>query len=402
MPPKKSVTQAKVASSAAVQPTECQTIAFTAKGEIKKAKLPLTDGALIITTIQTYLKKKTEPVELGVYNHEGASFFLYGYKEGKTGTENKYEFPPPYDALQAYGDILLIASMHGTIEQPVSFTQAQWDAFYEQMAGGGFDVSDEDEDAIADVDEDEEEIDAVPSDNEGGDEDDENAIDDEVVEDEEEEELCRKPAAKKKKSSTAVSSGFQKQVALQGVPGFKELTMADAGNKTELRTNVVQLLGFLPNIGFKKEDASLLEEHIFGATYVEAERRNVIKHWDNPLFLTLYQTTVRTICAQLHPGSPIKNARLIERIQLGEVTLQQLPYMTPQEMFPENWKELADRQAIREQKLLEGNKGMATDRYKCGRCGKRECSYYEMQTRSADEPMTIFISCLNCGKRWRQ
>jgi transcription elongation factor S-II len=57
---------------------------------------------------------------------------------------------------------------------------------------------------------------------------------------------------------------------------------------------------------------------------------------------------------------------------------------------------------LMEQKLLEGNKGSATDRFKCNRCGKRECTYYEMQTRSADEPMTIFVNCLNCGKRWRQ
>ena len=43
-----------------------------------------------------------------------------------------------------------------------------------------------------------------------------------------------------------------------------------------------------------------------------------------------------------------------------------------------------------------------TDVFKCRKCGSRSCSYYEIQTRSADEPMTQFINCLNCGNRWRQ
>ena len=43
-----------------------------------------------------------------------------------------------------------------------------------------------------------------------------------------------------------------------------------------------------------------------------------------------------------------------------------------------------------------------TDQFKCGRCKSRKCIYYELQTRSADEGMTIFITCLNCGNRWRQ
>ena len=37
----------------------------------------------------------------------------------------------------------------------------------------------------------------------------------------------------------------------------------------------------------------------------------------------------------------------------------------------------------------------------CGKCGMSKTSSYEMQTRSADEPMTIFASCLCCGNRWR-
>jgi len=42
-----------------------------------------------------------------------------------------------------------------------------------------------------------------------------------------------------------------------------------------------------------------------------------------------------------------------------------------------------------------------TDQFKCGRCNQRKCKYYQMQTRSADEPMTTFVTCTNCGNRWR-
>jgi transcription elongation factor S-II len=76
--------------------------------------------------------------------------------------------------------------------------------------------------------------------------------------------------------------------------------------------------------------------------------------------------------------------------------------MTYFELFPEKWCELAEMAIKREAKMLEVDKSMATDMFKCSRCQKRQCTYYEMQTRSADEPMTQFIRCLNCGKQWRQ
>ena len=37
----------------------------------------------------------------------------------------------------------------------------------------------------------------------------------------------------------------------------------------------------------------------------------------------------------------------------------------------------------------------------CGRCGKSSCSYNQLQTRSADEPMTTFVFCNDCGHRWK-
>jgi transcription elongation factor S-II len=42
-----------------------------------------------------------------------------------------------------------------------------------------------------------------------------------------------------------------------------------------------------------------------------------------------------------------------------------------------------------------------TDMFKCGKCKQRKTKYYQMQTRSADEPMTTFVTCINCGNRWK-
>ena len=361
MPPKKATaTHAKSATAAAVT-TDVQTIVFTSKGDIKKGKIPLNDGNLELAAIQTYMKKKTEPVQLGKYTHEGLTLFLYGYKEGKAGTENKYEFAPPYESLLPFGDVLLIASATKNAEQPVHYTETQWTTFYEQ-AMGGFESIDSEDDAGDDSSiVSEEEIDAIPSDAEDGEEEE---IIDEPEEEEEEEERPVKPETKKKKASSNAPSFYQKQMTLMASSGFKELNTDDLITKTPLRQNTIAFLSFLIDLGFHATAPEELERGVYLATCEEADKRNVVKHWDNTLFNGLYQTNFRTVCTHLHPKSPIHNERLIERMRAGEITFEQLPHLSPQEMFPENWKELADRQAIREQKLLEGNKGMATDRYK--------------------------------------
>ena len=39
--------------------------------------------------------------------------------------------------------------------------------------------------------------------------------------------------------------------------------------------------------------------------------------------------------------------------------------------------------------------------FKCHKCGSKKTNFFQMQTRGADEPMTNFVNCLNCGKRWK-
>lgn len=45
--------------------------------------------------------------------------------------------------------------------------------------------------------------------------------------------------------------------------------------------------------------------------------------------------------------------------------------------------------------------GTKSSEIKCPACKKYDCTYNQVQTRSADEPMTTFCLCNQCGKRWK-
>ena len=55
----------------------------------------------------------------------------------------------------------------------------------------------------------------------------------------------------------------------------------------------------------------------------------------------------------------------------------------------------------RDKSKCEVNLEAATDEFTCFKCKKSRCTYYQLQTRSADEPMTTFVTCINCGNRWK-
>ena len=75
--------------------------------------------------------------------------------------------------------------------------------------------------------------------------------------------------------------------------------------------------------------------------------------------------------------------------------------MTHQELFPKRWEKIIEEKIQRDKSKYEINIEATTDEFKCWKCKKRKCTYYELQTRSADEPMTTFVSCLSCGNHWK-
>jgi len=139
-----------------------------------------------------------------------------------------------------------------------------------------------------------------------------------------------------------------------------------------------------------------IEKAIYNYAIKEANTKKIVKKWDNPQFLHLYMDRLRTIYINM------KNVpMLLTQLQQGDITPQQLAFMTHQEMNQDKWKSLIEQKIKRDASKYSTNIEASTDMYTCKKCKSKKCTYYELQTRSADESATIFVTCLNCGKNWR-
>jgi DNA-directed RNA polymerase subunit M/transcription elongation factor TFIIS len=397
------------------------------KGEVKKCKI--LDAS--IETIQGILKKKTTPQVLGTYEYGSLRLTLFGYKDGRAGSENKHELPPPLDDVLLFGDVVLIASkVNQDWKHPVNFSPEQYEKFYNKQFGGFDDVGSEDSDTEEDEleIEAEAEVEAEPEaeeeeeeeEEEEDDEDEEEGIvgdEDEEVEGEEAVVVKKKPSSKKKstKANLIVQSntGRAKQQDLlqknlyeplpSAKPGFKRKVSDAAEDSKEynIRGKMMTVLSEKFNKLFKPAQLIEIEQVALYHALVEADKKYIFRHFENPLFVVLYNNAGRSLVANLLQKSYIGNTELYSKVKGGQISIENLRTMNVIDFAPQIYDELREKQLLREENQLEGNKALATDRYTCSRCHKRQCTYYELQKRSADEPMTIFITCVNCNKRWK-
>ena len=146
-----------------------------------------------------------------------------------------------------------------------------------------------------------------------------------------------------------------------------------------------------------------LEKGIFNYAVKKARSQNIVRKWDNPSFVIMYVDKCKSLFLNLNGKSTVKNKQLLKRLKKGEFQPHELAFMSHQEMFPKKWKHLIDAKIKRDKNAGEVDLSAATDEFFCYKCKnpKPKCSYYQMQTRSADEPMTTFVTCLLCGNNWR-
>jgi DNA-directed RNA polymerase subunit M/transcription elongation factor TFIIS len=119
------------------------------------------------------------------------------------------------------------------------------------------------------------------------------------------------------------------------------------------------------------------------------------------LFENAYKMTAFTVYTNLNPEGYLKNTNLLKRLLEKEFNEFELAELDAKNRFPEKWLQLYGPY-LEKEKAIEANAQEIPDgMFKCGKCKSYKTTYYQLQTRSADEPLTTFHSCLNCGKRWK-
>ncbi|XP_030251071.1 transcription elongation factor A protein 3 isoform X5 [Sparus aurata] len=113
-----------------------------------------------------------------------------------------------------------------------------------------------------------------------------------------------------------------------------------------------------------------------------------------------YKNRVRSRISNLKDP---KNPGLRRNVLAGSIELSRIASMSAEEMASDELKQLRNvltQEAIREHQMAKTG-GTTTDLLQCGKCRKKNCTYNQVQTRSADEPMTTFVLCNECGNRWK-
>jgi len=169
------------------------------------------------------------------------------------------------------------------------------------------------------------------------------------------------------------------------------MSLRKIDNVDTFRANVRQKLDAILH---NEKNSSNLEKGVFNYALKEAEYRKVVKKWDNKFFVQIYLDRLRSIFTNL-------KGEILQQINDGTMKPHVVAFMTHQELSPDKWDELIIAKSKRDKNKFDTNMAASTDVFTCRKCKGNQCTYYQLQTKSADESMTVYISCCICGNRWK-
>jgi DNA-directed RNA polymerase subunit M/transcription elongation factor TFIIS len=276
--------------------------------------------------------------------------------------ENSHMLPAPFDEDTYTSQIVILATEsenQDAYDSPISaYTDLRTDDYETLYQEWTFAIDDEEE--LEDVDEDAE-------------------VDSEILEDEEELPIPAPVIRSAKAVSVKTNDVF-----------------VNCAIREKVISNFAELFG--------SEDMSKeFELHMLQALVERSKKEGIDVDWTNRTFWNMYRSRAISLYENmLGRNSYVQNdENILDKIKAGELDLKNVAEMSYMDMCPSRWKETIEKIIEQEKKLYSNQQNGGIIMW-CSSCKKKtKCDYYQLQTRSADEPMTTFVTCLECDRRWK-
>lgn len=185
---------------------------------------------------------------------------------------------------------------------------------------------------------------------------------------------------------------------------------ADLVQRPVKQESIAQMKAALPKLGdpVRQKTAEMMLDglHTAQTEGAEGDPIKVAAEIEQAVYLqnggvtASYKTKVRSLAFNMRDA---RNPDLRRRVLEGTITGHVLVTLSSDELASDDRRK--ENKEIREHAMWEANpaaiKKATTDAFQCSKCKQKKCIYYQMQTRSADEPMTTFVTCTVCNNRWK-
>ena len=114
-----------------------------------------------------------------------------------------------------------------------------------------------------------------------------------------------------------------------------------------------------------------------------------------------YLIKLKYIFQIINPKSTTYNKKIVDNIKKKKITPYELVNNNPWELYVEHWEKIVEEQNKNDKIVIDKTASFTTTQFTCSKCKNNECKTYSLQTRSADEPTTIFVNCIKCNNTWK-
>jgi DNA-directed RNA polymerase subunit M/transcription elongation factor TFIIS len=150
----------------------------------------------------------------------------------------------------------------------------------------------------------------------------------------------------------------------------------------------------LSNILLDVDIALKIELSIFEYSLIYCQNHKFNMEFVKSVYEDKFHNIVSNII--LTPGidnKTFKNLLLEKKINPSYVA-----FLSPAQIHPDKWQYFIKKKEYIEQKE---NNISYSNAYKCYKCGESKAKVTQAQTRSADEPMTTFVTCMVCQNTFK-